>query len=76
MRLEYFQMHRLCFYLATCSCGKIREAPGQPFAATRFAANHARRNPGHTSYVFDMEHLNTVSIHHHVPLPAGDAPPF
>jgi hypothetical protein len=80
MRLEYFQRHRTCFYLAVCSCSPrlTRYYPSAPFAATRHAANHARRHPGHTAYVFDMTHLETVSVHTFVgmPLDLQDRPPF
>lgn len=84
MRLEYFRPHRGCFFLAVCSCSPrmVRYCDKHPFAATRFAANHARRNPGHAAFVFDMTCLNTVSKHHHVPLPikwneeGEEIPPF
>lgn len=80
MRLEYFQRHRWCFYLAVCSCSPhmTRYCDKKPFAATRHAANHARRYPGHTAYVFDMTHLETVEVHRFVGLPikALDSPPF
>lgn len=72
-------MHRQCFYLAVCSCSPhtVRYCASRPFAATRFAANHARTHPEHVAYVFDMTHLNTVSCHHHAALPLdNDEPPF
>lgn len=65
-------------YVAFCNVDHcyVQRYERKPFAAQRDGSRHARRNPGHTVYLWDMTDLTSVTRWHFDAIPTMDAPPF